>query len=86
MTLNRRGLQFSIPFAPQGYDQVDQDQFRHIIEQRLEQLEQPIDLSWEVDNMGTERRTLDFASGTATEVREVLSTLIYVLKEKGVLG
>lgn len=83
---NRRGLQFSIPFAPRGYDQVDQDQFRHIIEQRLEQLEQPLDLNWEVTNMGTERKTLDFASGTATEVREALATLIDVLKSKGVLG
>jgi hypothetical protein len=86
MTVNRRGLQFSIPFAPQGYDQVDQDQFRHIIEQRLEQLEQPLDLDWEVTNMGTERRTLDFASGSAADTREALSTLIYILKEKGVLG
>lgn len=77
---------FRLPAAPETYDRFDQEQLRQIIEQRLDDQSSAISIDWNVTNYGTPRKEIDFASATATEVREVLATLIKVMQDRGILG
>ena len=65
------------------------DQMARALEVAFQESTQPAggaQIGYAVQNMGTPRRTIDFSSATATEVREALSTLIKDLRDVGRLS
>lgn len=78
-----------IPPAPAAYDRADQQDVRREVERAISDLERPIAayaVPAPADLLnGAPLRTLSNSS-SATDVREVLATLINDLKTKGILG
>ena len=74
-----------LPRPPQTYDQSALQEILTIIEQRLQELEQPNTGRYTVTNL-TETRDIDGASSTTATVRAVLATLIQELRDQNTIS
>lgn len=75
---------YRFPDAPKAWDAGWASELIRILDQKQEDEIQPV-TGYSVTNMGTARRTIDFASATATEVREFIATLADDLLAAGIL-